>query len=223
MSLFTSQADSDLPLLSQFYQVDAEDTLEMNEFVVDWIARLTTGGTLSRSERGAFYYCASREIKTARWLHALTRGLLDDLADNAGGEVRPDLFRSLFLFRQRMEAIQPDWIDRSDPKTMLAPERMLSQQERRELAKMDCYEAERAVWRRLVSELWALCQEPERVRRCTTCRNPYVVKHVRDDNQFCSRRCQNKAQMRRKREGAKTTEDQKRRGRPSSKESMAIP
>jgi hypothetical protein len=213
MSLFTSEADRNLPILTAFYQVDAEDTDEMNEFVVDWIARLTTGGTLSRSEIGAFYYCASREIKTARWLHALTRGILDDLADT-GGEIRPDLYRSLYLFRQRMEAIPPDWTDRSDPKTMLAPERMLSQQERRELARMDCYEAERAVWWHIVRELWTFCQETERVRRCTTCRNPYVVKHVRDDNQFCSRRCQNKAQMRRKRLEVKEAVGERNRGRP---------
>jgi hypothetical protein len=133
------------------------------------------------------------------WLHNLTRGLLDDLADNAGDEVEFDLYRSLYLFRQRMLALRPDWTDRSDPKTLREPEKMLSPSERRELARTDCFEAERAVWWRLVEELWALCQEPEpKVQRCAECKSPFLVSRE-GQRLFCSKRCGNRVSMRRAR------------------------
>jgi hypothetical protein len=198
VSLFTSEADHDLPILSQLYQIDPDNNEEQDT----WTARccaLWSPETEQRwrsKSRGLTAYTAPeaqrreyREIM--RQLHPVALRIMDGLADK-GRVLDKDLIqlrkiRLLCLYRalNTLRGVERDaggYVAAGEvPKATFSGNSILT------------------MLAHITEEVYDLCREPIRVRRCMECHSAYIVRRARE-HRYCSMRCRTRARMRRLRD-----------------------
>jgi hypothetical protein len=192
MSLFHSDADRALPLLTQFYQLNPEDKAELSTFTQREKERL--GNVIEKDPPWTLEEENVEEV--GYWsgmisLHRHTRNILDELA-NTQRVYKPD-WESIQLGLRFFNAAERVLHMRATPDA----QGFLTA----EVAKEADYEL---VWPFLLMErvcqaLRDVLQKPERVRRCEECRSVYVARR-NYGNHFCSERCSTRFHTRERRQ-----------------------
>jgi hypothetical protein len=199
VSLFSSAADKNLPILTTLYQIDPDDPDEVEEWLEQFLNRgdlvkwITTFLQFTKCQ---FTICAFSEAMRKKFrdividYHHLTRRILDFLADQ--NDVRFEDIRTLGMLHAKCSYYSYLYHTGA------------SRLEYVEKPEIVFYELDS------LARTFGLLQKhgviqgmptnhlPLRARRCDCCGSAYVVQRERD-NQYCSSRCRARVRTRRNR------------------------